>query len=162
MLALFNRLGFPPVRAQFLKALGAEIGHSTVIHNVRFFNLYRGSFRNLRVGARCFMGAECLLDLAHAIELHEEVTLAERVLILTHTNVGYRDHPLQQQIPRVAGPVIIRRGAFIGANATLLPGVEIGERAVVAAGAVVIRSIPRDSKVGGVPARPLGSPAGDG
>jgi acetyltransferase-like isoleucine patch superfamily enzyme len=53
--------------------------------------------------------------------------------------------------PRLAGPVI-RRGATIGANATVLPGIEIGEGAVVAAGAVVTRNVPAWSLALGNPA----------
>ena len=49
----------------------------------------------------------------------------------------------------------IRRYAFIGANATILPGVEIGEGAIVAAGAVVTKSVPAWTVVAGVPAAHL-------
>jgi acetyltransferase-like isoleucine patch superfamily enzyme len=52
----------------------------------------------------------------------------------------------------LAGPVI-RKGAKIGANATLLPGVEIGENAVVGAGAVVVHDVPAGAVVVGNPAR---------
>ena len=52
------------------------------------------------------------------------------------------------------GPTI-RRGARVGANSTLLPGIEIGAEAFVAAGAVVTRDVPRAMVVMGAPARPL-------
>jgi 2,3,4,5-tetrahydropyridine-2-carboxylate N-succinyltransferase/tetrahydrodipicolinate N-acetyltransferase len=75
------------------------------------------------------------------------------VLVLTHLNVGYRDHPLQQQFPAQAGPVAVGEGAFIGAHATLLAGVKVGARAFVAAGSVVTTDVPERSLVAGVPAR---------
>ena len=50
-------------------------------------------------------------------------------------------------------PTIVRRGASIGSNATILCGVEIGERALVGAGAVVTKSVPADHLAYGVPAR---------
>jgi acetyltransferase-like isoleucine patch superfamily enzyme len=53
------------------------------------------------------------------------------------------------------GPVI-RRGASVGANATVLPGVEIGVEAVVGAGAVVTKDVPPKVIVAGVPARKIG------
>lgn len=53
------------------------------------------------------------------------------------------------------GPVEIGRNVMIGANCTILPGVRIGDGAVVAAGAVVTRDVPAGAFVGGVPARPL-------
>jgi len=157
ILATFNRLAYPPLRSMFLRRLGARIGEETILHDVRFFNWYRGGFAALDLGRRCFIGTECLLDLAGGIHFEDHVTLAERVLILTHLNVGYDDHPLQSVMPARTAPVVIRRGAFIGASVTILGGVEIGERAIVAAGATVTRSVPAGATVGGVPARPIGS-----
>jgi len=52
------------------------------------------------------------------------------------------------------GPVI-RRGARVGANTTLLPGIEIGREAFVAAGSVVTRNVPAATVVMGIPARPV-------
>ena len=81
------------------------------------------------------------------------MTLAERVLVLTHTNVGYHDHPLQAQFPAQAAPVVIEQGSFVGASATLLPGIRIGARSFVAAGSVVTADVPPGTLVAGVPAR---------
>jgi acetyltransferase-like isoleucine patch superfamily enzyme len=52
-----------------------------------------------------------------------------------------------------AGKIIIQKNAWIGANATILPGVTIGENSVVAAGAVVSKDVPAKTLVGGIPAR---------
>ncbi len=146
---------FPPLRTAWLRLLGAKIGVRVVLHDVRFFNLYRRGIRGLTVGNDCFLGGECLLDLAEGICLEDQVTLAERVLILTHTNVGYRDHPLQRHFPPVAAPVIVGRGSFLGANVTVLPGVRIGEGVFVAAGSVVTADVPAHTLVAGIPARAL-------
>src|SRR5262247_3808843 len=104
------------VRVALLRLYGARIGRRVVLHDVRFFNLYRRGIKGLRIGDECFLGDECLLDLAEGIELQEQVTLAERVLILTHTNVGYADHPLQKHFPKSAAPVVLERGCFVGAR----------------------------------------------
>jgi acetyltransferase-like isoleucine patch superfamily enzyme len=146
---------FPPVRAAWLRLLGAKIGSRSILHDVRFFNLYRRGLGGLHVGDDCFLGDECLLDLADEIRLEDHVTLAERVLVLTHTNVGYRDHPLQAHFPAMAAPVTIRRGSFVGAAVTILPGLTIGPEAFVAAGSVVTADVPPRTVVAGVPARPL-------
>ena len=146
---------FPPVRALWLRLLGAKIGRRSILHDVRFFNLYRRGLKGLHIGDDCFVGDECLLDLAAEIRLEDHVTLAERVLILTHTNVGYRDHPLQPRFPPIAAPVTIRRGSFVGAAVTILPGLTIGPEAFVAAGSVVTADVPPRTVVAGVPARPL-------
>jgi acetyltransferase-like isoleucine patch superfamily enzyme len=144
---------FPPLRALLLRLYGARIGRRVVLHDVRFFNLYRRGLGGLRIGDECFLGDECLLDLAEGIEMAEQVTLAERVLILTHTNVGYADHPLQRHFPAKAAPVVLERGCFLGARALVLPGVRIGSGAFVAAGSVVTEDVPARSLVAGVPAR---------
>jgi acetyltransferase-like isoleucine patch superfamily enzyme len=66
------------------------------------------------------------------------------------TNAKYPMSPGAKD--RLAGPVI-RKGAKIGANATLLPGVVIGENALVGAGAVVAHDVPPGAVVAGNPAR---------
>jgi maltose O-acetyltransferase len=146
---------FPQLRVAFLRILGARIGAGTILQDVRFFNLYRRGFAGLSVGADCFIGDECLLDLAEEIRIEDKVTIAERVVILTHTNVGYKDHPLQERFPAFAASVVLRAGSFVGASTTILPGVVVGPRAFVAAGSVVTKNVPEETLVGGVPARPL-------
>jgi maltose O-acetyltransferase len=146
---------FPQLRAPWLRLLGASVGRRTVVHDVRFFNLYRRGLAGLRIGDECFLGDECLFDLAEGIELEDRVTLAERVVVLTHMNVGYRDHPLQAAFPATAAPVAIRRGSFVGASVTILAGRTIGPESFVAAGSVVTEDVPPRTVVGGVPARPL-------
>jgi maltose O-acetyltransferase len=145
----------PQLRAPYLRLLGAQVGADTIVHDVAFFNAYRTGFKGLSLGARCFIGDQCLLDLAERITLDDDVTLAERVTILTHTNVGYAEHPLQKHFPAMSAPVSIARGTFIGANATLLPGVKIGSCAFVAAGSLVREDVPDRHVVAGVPARTL-------
>jgi acetyltransferase-like isoleucine patch superfamily enzyme len=144
---------FPQVRAAWLRLLGAKIGRRTILHGVRFFNLYRRGLPGLEIGDECFLGDECLLDLADGIRLGPQVTLAERVVVLTHMNVGYADHPLQARFPARAAPVVIERGSFLGANVTVLPGVTIGPESFVAAGSVVTEDVPPRTLVAGVPAR---------
>jgi acetyltransferase-like isoleucine patch superfamily enzyme len=143
----------PHLRAPWLRLLGARIGRRTIVHDVRFFNLYRRGLAGLEIGDECFLGDECLLDLAEGIRLEGQVTLAERVLLLTHLNVGYHDHPLQVRFPARAVPVVIERGAFLGANVTVLAGVRIGSESFVAAGSVVTDDVPPRTLVAGVPAR---------
>ena len=76
---------------------------ASILHDVRFFNLYRRGLAGLRIGDECFLGDECLLDLAEEIMLEAQVTLAERVLVLTHTNVGYRTIRCSAHFPAIGG-----------------------------------------------------------
>ena len=154
-MAAYRLVLFPPLRSFALSLLGARIGRRTVIHDVRFFNLYRRGLGGLRIGEECFLGDECLLDLAEGIELADQVTLAERVLVLTHLNVGYADHPLQSVFPARAAPVRFGKGCFVGAQATILAGVSVGPEAFVAAGSLVTSDVPPRTLVAGVPARPV-------
>lgn len=151
----YRLLLFPQLRAPYLRLLGARIGHRTILHDVRFFNLYRRGLPGLRIGTECFVGDECLIDLADDVHLQDQVTLAERVLVLTHMNVGFADHPLQKQFPSMAAPVTIERGAFVGAGATILAGVTIGAGSFVAAGSVVTEDVSPRTLAAGVPARPV-------
>jgi acetyltransferase-like isoleucine patch superfamily enzyme len=77
------------------------------------------------------------------------------VTFITHTDVG--KSPLAGRIPASHAPVIIRSGAYLGSGVTVLQGVEIGEQAVVGAGALVERNVPAGTVVAGVPARPIRS-----
>jgi acetyltransferase-like isoleucine patch superfamily enzyme len=153
LMAPYRVLLFPQLRAPWLRLLGARIGPRTIVHDVRFFNLYRRGLPALEVGAECFLGDECLLDLAEGIRMEAQVTLAERVVVLTHTNVGYEDHPLQTLFPASAAPVVFEQGCFVGAAVTILPGLTIGRESFVAAGSVVTRDVAPRTLVAGVPAR---------
>jgi maltose O-acetyltransferase len=141
-----------------LRSRGAEVGNNVrfrsplTIHNA---DSHRGGYyRNLHVGSDCYFGRELFLDLQDRILIEGKVTISHRVMILTHTDAG--TSPLRDTIiPTSQAPVVIRSGAYIGANVTILEGVEIGEAAVVGAGAVVTRSIPAASVVAGVPAKPI-------
>jgi acetyltransferase-like isoleucine patch superfamily enzyme len=153
----YRLLLVPQLRAPWLRLLGARVGRGAILHDVRFFNLYRRGLAGLEIGEDCFVGDECLLDLAEGVTLERQATLAERVLVLTHTNVGYHDHPLQALFPASASPVVIREGSFVGASATILPGVRVGPRSFVAAGSVVTADVPEGTLVAGVPARAVRS-----
>lgn len=106
---------------------------------------------NLRVGARCLINRNCYLD------LHGRVTLADDVVIGHGTSVITSHHRLGPSTRR-AGSVHPRQvefgaGAWIGADCVILPGVTIGQGAVVAAAAVVTEDVAPDTLVAGVPAR---------
>ncbi|OGK09545.1 hypothetical protein A2767_04055 [Candidatus Roizmanbacteria bacterium RIFCSPHIGHO2_01_FULL_35_10] len=144
---------FSPLKIFLLRLAGAKIGNDVVIHKVRFFNQYHHGFSNLEIGNYCFLGDEVMLDLADKIIIEDHVTISNRALILTHTNVGYKDHPLQENYPRIFKKVKIEKGSFIGAGAIILPGVTISQGAVVGAGAVVTKNVAKNTVVIGSPAK---------
>ena len=142
--------------APTLRRFGARIGQNVrfrspiVIHNSL---TQRGRYyENLEVGDDCYLGRELFLDLQDKIVIEDQVTISHRVMILTHTDAG--NSPVKEEfVATTQDAVLIRRGAYIGANVTILQGVEIGESSVVGAGAVVTHSVPALSVVVGVPAR---------
>jgi acetyltransferase-like isoleucine patch superfamily enzyme len=93
------------------------------------------------------------IDLKDDVVVEDRVTISMQVTLVTHTDVG--KSPLADRILPTHAPVRLRRGAYIGAGATILQGVEVGEQAIVGAGAVVLANVPAHSVAVGVPARIL-------
>lgn len=157
--ALFSKILhwclLPPLRVTLLRLAGAKIGKGTIIMDVEFTNLYHYGFKKLLVGDHCFFGDGVMLDVRGGIEINNAVTVSNRVSIVTHINVGYKDHPLQKVYPTSEKKVVIQDGVYVGTGAIILPGVTIGKQAIVGAGAVVTRDILAKSLVVGVPARPI-------
>ena len=147
------RISLPPVRVLLLRLSGAHVGSDTVTFDVRFANLYHYGFKRLKIGNRCFLGDEVMIDVRGGVTLGDDVTVSNRATIVTHINVGYEDHPLQKFYPTKESPVVIKRGAYIGTGAMILPGVTVGRESVVGAGAVVTKDVPDRVVVAGVPAR---------
>lgn len=130
----------------FLSAIiGKEIDESTTIFAPFYVNF--GQF--IQLGKNVFINHACsLLDMGGII-IEDDVLIGPRV------NLTTENHPLDPSDRRalVTKPIIIKRKAWIGAGATILPGVTIGENAVVAAGAVVSKDVPANTVVGGIPAK---------
>jgi acetyltransferase-like isoleucine patch superfamily enzyme len=136
-----------------LKLLGAKIGKGTIIHNLKFMNYYKHGFKKLIIGSFCFIGYECLFDLSDTIYLGDNVTVSDRVTMLTHLNVGFKDHPLQKYFPASTKGIVIKDGVFVGINTTILPGVLIGEESFIGACSLVNEAVEPKSLVAGIPAR---------
>ena len=107
--------------------------------------------RGVKVGKGVMLGMGCTLDHAFPeyITLEDNTALAGNVYIICHSNPY--SHFKGKLLSYVA-PVTIKDGAWIGINATILPGVTVGENAVVSAGAVVSKSVPANCIVSGNPA----------
>jgi len=119
---------------------------------------FRASVERLRgvnIGENVFLGGGCILDRAkpELITIEDYVSLAGNVYILTHSNPTEPLRELLGEEGTKISPVHIKRGAWISVNCVILPGVTIGENAIVAAGAVVTKDIPPNTIYGGIPAK---------
>ena len=133
------------VRKRLGEIIGTEIDESTTI----FPPFYTNFGRSISLGKNVFINHSCsFLDIG-GITIEDDVQIGPRV------NLTSENHPLDPQDRKtlLLGAILIRRNAWIGAGATILPGVTVGENAVVAAGAVVSRDVPRDAVVAGIPAK---------
>jgi acetyltransferase-like isoleucine patch superfamily enzyme len=105
--------------------------------------------RQLRIGKNVFINHACsCVDLGG-------ITIEDNVLIGPRVNLVSENHPINPADRQylVGAPVVIKRNAWIGAAATILPGVTVGENSIVAAGSVVTKDVPPNTIVGGVPAK---------
>lgn len=109
---------------------------------------------SIRLHDHVFIGRGSILDIGGQLEIGEGCLLAPGCFITDHNHGLAPDAPIWSQ-PCELRQVRIGAGAWLGARAVVLPGVTVGEGAVVAAGAVVTRDVEPMTIVGGVPARPL-------
>jgi acetyltransferase-like isoleucine patch superfamily enzyme len=127
--------------------IGSEIDASTMV----FLPFHTNFGRFIQIGKGVFINHACsFLDLGG-------ITIEDNVLIGPRVNLVTENHAVDPTDRRTLflKPVIIKRNAWIGAGATILPGVTVGENSIVAAGAVVSKDVPAKTIVGGVPAKVL-------
>ena len=111
------------------------------------------NYTNLTISNGCHIGKEVLLDLKAPVVIEDLVTVSMRVTIITHFDVGKSPLKQRHEFRSNAAKTVLKRGSYIGANAIILHGVTIGECAVIAAGAVVVKNVLPYTVVGGIPAR---------
>ena len=127
--------------------MGFEISKGTAIFLGAQFHAARG----LKVGVFSVVNQDCRLDTRGKIEIGDCTSISPETAILT------ADHNTQSKAfhGRIR-PVVIGNQVWIGTRATILPGVKIGDGAVVAAGAVVTKDVPNFVIVAGIPAKQIG------
>lgn len=139
------------VRAMLYRWAGLAIGPSSIVYgNLR---LWGGPdpIAALRIGRLCRINTPCSINLDAPVTLGDRVVLGHGVTIITASH--RMNNPACRAGAMYAQPVTIEDGAWIAANATLLPGVTIGAGAVVGAGSVVTHDVPAHTLVVGNPAR---------
>ncbi len=133
------------IRNLLSQITGPEIDESTAV----FTPLYINYGKHTKIGKNVFINFDCVFLDMGGITIEDNVLIAPKVSLLTE------GHPVssEQRHSLVPGHIHIKKNAWIGANATILPGVTVGENAIVASGAVVSKDVPDNSIVSGVPAK---------
>ena len=133
----------------FVNAYGCEIGDETRVG--AFVEIQKG----VKIGRRCKISSHSFL--CEGVTVEDNVFIGHGVMF---TNDKYPratnpDGSVKSETDWKVAPTVVKTGASIGSNATILAGLTIGEDAMVGAGAVVVSDVAAGSAVAGVPARLL-------
>lgn len=133
----------------FVNAYGCEIGDESRVG--AFVEIQKG----VRIGRRCKVSSHSFL--CEGVTLEDDVFIGHGV-IFTNDKFPRATNPdgsPQTEADWTVVPTVVKKGASIGSNATIIAGVTIGENALVGAGAVVTRDVAPGETVVGVPAKPV-------
>ncbi|WP_407463171.1 acyltransferase [Methanobrevibacter sp.] len=105
------------------------------------------AFNNIKLGNNVFINSNCLAMARGGITIEDDVMIAGNVQLLSNNHDEYERQVLTCE------EIIIKKGAWIGAGASILPGVNVGKYAIVGAGAIVTKDVPDYAVVVGIPAK---------
>ena len=136
------------IRALFSELIGKPVGED--------FNLFPPFYtdfgKNITIGKGVFINSGCQFQDQGGITIDDYALIGPKTVIAT-LNHGFLPQERAALDPK---PVRIGKRVWIGANVTILPGVSIGQNAIVGAGAVVTKDVAPNTIVGGVPAKKIG------
>lgn len=147
--ARLNRLTFDDaadVRALFGELIGTQMDDGFTL----IPPFYATGGTGMKVGRNVFVNQNCTFYDLGGLEIGDDVMIGPNVSLITS---GHPVEPSRRRDCVVAKPIVIGRNVWIGAGATIVGGVTIGQNAVVAAAAVVTRNVPPNTLVGGNPAK---------
>lgn len=133
------------VRALFSRLIGKDVDDSFFL----FPPFYTDFGKNITVGKDVFFNTGCTFQDCGGITIGDGSQIGQNVVLCTF-NHGIDPKERHTLYP---APIVIGQNVWIGANATVVPGVTIGDNAVIGAGAVVTKNVPKNTVVAGVPAK---------
>lgn len=144
---MYERIRFSLLVKGFLHILAMNVP----INRLRN-TFYR--WRGTKIGTNVGIGYGVFIEESrpYLIEIEDDVNIGPMAVIVAHDSSF---HCINPEVPILFGRVIIRKKGYIGAKAVILPGVTIGEGAIVAAGAVVTKDVAPGVIVAGVPAKQI-------
>ena len=137
------------LRALFAELTGSDPGEGFGL----FPPFYTDYGRNIKLGRRVFINSGCCFQDQGGIEIGDGSLIGHQVVIATLNH----DPDPEKRAGMIPAPVKIGRNVWIGAHATILPGVTVGDGAIIGGGAVVTKNIPAYAVAVGVPARVIKS-----
>lgn len=150
------------ILSNILLGQNVNIDPSTSINNVVISDNVRiakrcsifGSYENnVEIGANSYIGMNTILNgFGAKLTIGNNVSIAQNVNIMCDSGPNASTN-MQKLFPIIKGSVIIGSHCWIGANAIIMPGVELGEYCIIAANSFVIMSYPPFSIIGGTPAK---------
>lgn len=114
---------------------------------------------NAKIGKNCNICSHCFIEndvvigdnvtVKNGVYLYDGITVEDDVFIGPNATFCNDRYPKSKNKNFKLEPIVIKQGASIGANTTILPGVTIGENAIIAAGAIVTKNVDKNNKVKG-------------
>lgn len=132
------------LRALFSQLIGAPVDESFGL----FPPFYADCGKNIHIGKQVFINMGCKFQDQGGIYIGDGALIGHNVVLAT---LNHAKSP-KDRGTMIPAPIHIGKHVWIGSNSTILPGVTIGDGAIVAAGAVVSKDVPENAIVGGVPA----------
>lgn len=126
-----------------VKQIFGEIGEGS--HVMTPTTVVRG--KNVKIGKRVVIMNNSLFMSAGGITIEDDVLVAANAQLISN------NHDPEEHMVITCKPVVLKRNCWIGAGATILPGVTVGENAIVGAGSVVTKDVEPNTVVGGIPAK---------
>ncbi len=141
------RLGYA-LRRLLIRCIVEQAGEGIIVKQ----RSYIGKGRGLKIGNRSQLGHNSMIG--PYVTIGDDVVMGPDVVIMTESHAFDRlDIPINRQGKLPTRPVVIGHDVWLGTRSIILPGVTIGDQAIVGAGAVVTHDVPPRAIVGGVPAR---------
>ncbi len=133
-----------------VRALLSELFGRTVDSSLRVFPPFYTDFgKNIKIGKNVFINACCHFQDHGGVEIGDGCQIGHDVVFAT-LNHGFAPEKRQFTYP---APIVLGKNVWVGAHATIVPGVTVGNHAIIGAGAVVTKDVPERAIVAGVPAR---------